>query len=45
MTILMSALLGLMIFLVAALDNPFQGDVSVSADPLELAYSQLMKPN
>jgi len=30
MTILLAALLGLMIFLVAVMDNPFRGEVSVS---------------
>lgn len=42
MTILMSALLGLMIFLVGTLDNPFRGDVSVEPDSLQLVYDQLM---
>jgi Protein of unknown function (DUF4239) len=43
MTVLLSSLLGLMIFLVATLDNPYRGDVSVSPEPLERAYDQLMK--
>ena len=43
MTGLLSALLGLMIFLVAALDNPYRGGVSVGPEPLERVYDQLMK--
>lgn len=43
MTILMSALLGLMIFLVGTLDNPFRGEVSVGPDSLLLVYQQLMR--
>ncbi|MGI4959612.1 MAG: hypothetical protein ACRYGI_18685 [Janthinobacterium lividum] len=42
MTALMSALLGLMIFLVGTLDNPFRGEVSVSPDALEVVYLQTM---
>jgi Protein of unknown function (DUF4239) len=44
MTILFSGLLGLMIYLVAALDNPFRGKVSVSPQPLEQVYEQTMLP-
>ena len=43
MTVLMSGLLGLMIFLIGTLDNPFRGKVSVSAVPLETVYQQTMK--
>ena len=42
MTILFSALLGLMIYLIAALDNPYRGEISVSAEPLERVYQQTM---
>lgn len=44
MTLLLSALLGLMIFLVAILDNPYRGSVSVSPEALERVYEQVMKP-
>ena len=44
MTALTSTLLGLMIFLLAALDHPFIGKLSVSAEPFQLVYDQLMKP-
>ena len=42
MSVLMSGLLGLMIFLIATLDNPFRGKVSVSPVALERVYQQLM---
>jgi hypothetical protein len=42
MTILFSGLLGLMIYLVAALDNPYRGKVSVTPAPLEQIYQQIM---
>jgi Protein of unknown function (DUF4239) len=44
MTILFSALLGLIIFLIAVLDNPYRGKVSVTPEPLERVYQQLMVP-
>ena len=31
-----------MLFLVAALDNPYRGKVSVSPEPLEQIYQQTM---
>jgi hypothetical protein len=42
MTALFSALLGLMIYLIAALDNPYRGDISVTAEPMERVYQQTM---
>jgi len=44
MTVMFSGLLGLMIFLLAAMDNPFRGEISVSPEAFELVYEQLMKP-
>jgi hypothetical protein len=44
MTILFSCLLSLLIFLVAVLDNPYRGKVSVSPEPLERVYQQVMTP-
>ena len=40
---LIGALVGSLIFLIAAMDNPFRGDLSISSDALELVYDQLMK--
>jgi hypothetical protein len=44
MTILFSALIGLLIYLVASLDNPYRGHVSVSPEPLQRVYDQIMVP-
>jgi hypothetical protein len=44
MTILFSSLLGLLIFLIAVLDNPYRGEMSVTPEPLELLYQQTMSP-
>jgi hypothetical protein len=43
MTTLTCSLLGLIIFMIAILDNPFRGRVSVSSAPLELVYQQLIQ--
>ena len=43
MTCLMSGLLGLIIFLVGTLDNPFRGKVSVGPLPLERLYELILK--
>jgi hypothetical protein len=40
-----SLFLGLVIFLIAAMDNPFRGEVSVGPEPFETIYDTLMKPN
>lgn len=42
MTILMSGLLGLLIFLIGTLDNPFRGQVSVGPDSIQMVYDQVM---
>jgi uncharacterized membrane protein YiaA len=44
MTVMFSGLLGTLIFLLAAMDNPFRGGISVGPDAFELVYEQLMKP-
>lgn len=44
MTMLFSVLLGLMIYLIAVLDNPYRGRVSVTPEPLQHVYEQLMIP-
>jgi hypothetical protein len=36
--------LGLLIYLVAVLDNPYRGKVSVKPEPLEQVYEQVMMP-
>jgi hypothetical protein len=42
MTVLLSSLLGLMVFLIGTLDNPFRGKVSIGPGSLERVYQQLM---
>jgi hypothetical protein len=44
MTIMFSVLIGLLIYLVASLDNPYRGRVSVTPEPLERVYEQIMIP-
>ena len=39
----LASILGGVIFLIAALDNPFRGEVSVGPDSIELAYQTGMK--
>ncbi len=41
MTCFVSGLLGLIIFLIGTLDNPFRGKVSVGAQPLERIYQRI----
>src|SRR5215472_10474561 len=44
MTVMFSGVLGLLIFLLAAMDNPFRGQISVGPEAFEMVYEQLMKP-
>jgi len=41
----LSLFLGLVIFLIAAMDNPFRGEVSVTPDPIRQVYETLMVPS
>jgi Cache 3/Cache 2 fusion domain/Protein of unknown function (DUF4239) len=41
----LSMFLGLVIFLIAAMDNPFRGEVSVTPDPFRQVYDTLMMPS
>lgn len=43
MTLLLSALLGLLIYLLGALDKPFRGEICVSSEPFELMYTRRMQ--
>jgi len=40
----LASILGLVIFLIAALDNPFRGIVSIGPDSIALVYETLMQP-
>ena len=44
MTVMLAALLGLLVFMLGALDNPFRGDISVGPGPFELMYVRRMMP-
>lgn len=44
MTALISSLLRLMICLLSAMDHPYIGQMSVTAQPFQLIYDDLMKP-
>ena len=44
MTVMFSGLLGLQMFLLAIMDNPFRGEISVGPEAFELVYEELMKP-
>ena len=41
--IVFNATIGILIFLTAAMDNPFRGEFSVSADSIQMVFDQLMK--
>jgi hypothetical protein len=43
MTLFLSALLGLLIYLLGALDGPFRGEISVSPEPFEIMYARRMQ--
>jgi hypothetical protein len=45
MTTLLSVLLGLIIFLIAVLDNPYRGRLSVTPEPLEHVCEQIITPS
>jgi hypothetical protein len=40
----LASILALVIFLIAALDNPFRGEVSIGPDSMALVYRTFMKP-
>ncbi|MES2661274.1 MAG: DUF4239 domain-containing protein [Verrucomicrobiota bacterium] len=41
---LLATFMGLVIFMIFALDRPFRGDLGLSPQPYQLVYDQLMKP-
>ena len=41
---LLAMFIGLIIFMIFALDRPFRGDLGVQPEPYQLLYDQLMKP-
>jgi hypothetical protein len=40
---LLSAYLGTMIFLIAAMDHPFRGEVAVTPEPFEALYKHMVE--
>jgi hypothetical protein len=42
---LLAVFMGLVIFMIFALDRPFRGDLGLPPDPYQLIYDQLMNPN
>jgi hypothetical protein len=42
--LLLATFIGLVIFMIFALDRPFRGDLGLPPDPYQLIYDQLMKP-
>jgi hypothetical protein len=44
MTAMFSCLLGLLVFLLAAMESPFRGEISVGPEAFKLVYEELMKP-
>lgn len=41
--VLLAVFIGLVIFMILALDRPFRGDLGIPVDPYQLVYDQLMK--
>ena len=44
LVLLLATFIGLVIFMILALDRPFRGDLGLPPDPYQLIYDQLMKP-
>ena len=45
LSVVYSVLIGLLIYLIVALDNPYRGRISVGPDPLVRVYEQTMAPH
>lgn len=44
LVVLLATFIGLLIFLILALDQPFRGDLGIGPEAYELVYNQIMKP-
>ena len=42
--VLLAVFIGLVIFMISALDRPFRGNLGIRSDPYQLVYEQVMKP-
>jgi hypothetical protein len=40
---LLATFMGLIVFMILALDRPFRGDLGIGSQPYQLIYDQLMK--
>lgn len=45
LSVVYSALVGLLIYLIVSLDNPYRGRISVGPEPLVRMYEQTMTPD
>ena len=45
LVVMLAAFIGLVIFVIFALDRPFRGDLGLSPAPYQLIFDQLMKPH
>jgi hypothetical protein len=45
LVVLLAAFVGLVIFMILALDRPFRGDLAISSGPYQIIYDQLMTPS
>jgi hypothetical protein len=43
MVVLLAMFIGLVIFMILALDRPFRGNLGLGSEPYQLIYAQLMK--
>jgi hypothetical protein len=44
LVVLLALFIGLIVFLIAALDRPFHGELGMTPEPYQLIYDQLMRP-
>ena len=42
--LLLATFIGLVIFMILALDRPFRGELGLPPEPYQLVYDQMMKP-
>ena len=44
LVVLPARFIGLIVFMIAALDRPFHGEMGLGPEPYQLVFDQLMKP-
>jgi hypothetical protein len=45
LVVMLAAFIGIVIFVILALDRPFRGDLGLRPAPYQLIFDQLMKPH